>query len=184
MRKSDHRSLPRRAAPVEAVAGNGLLHRRALLGRGVVLAGAMSTAPFGSLTAAAAEAPVDGPLTEAPWSREPGATIEPYQRPSRFEKDVVRTVANPNGQPSASAAKTPHHLLNGTITPNGVHFVVVYGGVPDIEPDKHRLVIHGLVKRPLVFTLEALARYPTVTRITFLECGGNSTLLFSPQPIQ
>jgi sulfane dehydrogenase subunit SoxC len=65
-----------------------------------------------------------------------------------------------------------------------VHFVVVYGGVPDIDPDKHRLVIHGLVKRPLVFTLDALARYPMVTRVTFLECGGNSTLLFSPQPIQ
>jgi sulfane dehydrogenase subunit SoxC len=181
---SDHRGRSTEAAPLEAAAGNGLLHRRALLGRGIALAGAMSTAPLGSLTGAAAEPPADTPLTEAPWGREPGATIEPYQRPSRFEKDVVRTVANPNGQPSASAAKTPHHLLNGTITPNGVHFVVVYGGVPDIEPDKHRLVIHGLVKRPLVFTLEALARYPTVTRITFLECGGNSTLLFSPQPIQ
>ena len=98
-------------------------------------------------------------LTEAPWSLEPGATIEPYQRPSRFEKDVVRTVSNPSGQPSASGARTPHHLVNGTITPNGLHFVVVYGGAPDIDPVKHRLAIHGLVKRPLVFTLDALARY-------------------------
>jgi sulfane dehydrogenase subunit SoxC len=115
---------------------------------------------------------------DAPWSLEPGAVIEPYQRPSGFEKNVVRTVTNPNGQPGASAAKTPHHPLKGTITPNGLHFVVVYGGVPDIDPDKHRLVIHGLVKRPLVFTLEALARYPMVTRVTFLECGGNSAPLF------
>src|ERR1700719_3429151 len=58
------------------------------------------------------------------------------------------------------------------------------GGAPGIDPDKHRLVIHGLVKRPLVFTLDALARYPMTTRVTFLECGGNSAPLFSPEPLQ
>jgi sulfane dehydrogenase subunit SoxC len=73
-----------------------------------------------------------------------------------------------------SGARTPHHLLNGTITPNGLHFVVSRTGFPDIDPDKHRLVIHGLVKQPLVFTLEALSRYPMVSRINFVECGGNS----------
>jgi sulfane dehydrogenase subunit SoxC len=61
---------------------------------------------------------------------------------------------------------------------------VSWGGAPDIDPGKHRLVIHGLVKRPLVFTLDALARYPMTTRVTFLECGGNSAPLFSPQPLQ
>jgi len=59
----------------QAVAGNGLLDRRVLLGRGVVLAGAMSAAPLGSLTGAAAEPPAEEPLTEAPWSLEPGAVI-------------------------------------------------------------------------------------------------------------
>ena len=181
---SDLRGRRTRSSAPQAVAGNGLLDRRALLGRGVVFAGAMSTGAVGSLTGAAAEPLRDAPLTDAPWSQEPGATIEPYQRRSRFEKDVVRTLSNPSGQPSASVARTPHHLVNGTITPNGVHFVVVYGGVPDIDPDKHRLVIHGLVQRPLVFTVEALARYPMTTRVTFLECGGNSALLFSPQPLQ
>ena len=121
-----------KSAALEFVAGNGLVDRRALLGRGVMFAGAMSAAPLGSLTGAAAEPLTDAPLTEAPWSLVPGAIIEPYQRPSRFEKDVVRTVSNPSGQPSASGARTPHHLVNGTITPNGLHFVVVYGGVPDI----------------------------------------------------
>src|SRR5437899_1371892 len=175
----DQRRRRTKSSALEAVAGNGLLDRRALLGRGVVFAGAMSTGDLGSLTGAAAE-----PLTEAPWSQEPGAAIGPYERPSRFEKDVVRTLNNPSGQPGAQGARTPHHLMNGAITPNGLHFVVSWGGVPDIDPDKHRLVIHGLVKRPLVFTLEALARYPMVTRVTFLECGGNSALLFSPQPLQ
>jgi sulfane dehydrogenase subunit SoxC len=184
MSMSGHRRRRTQSSPIEAVAGNGLLDRRALLRRGVILAGAMSTAPLGWLTGAAAEPPTDAPLTEAPWSLVPGATIEPYQRPSRFEKNVVRTLNNPNGQPGGQVARTPHHLVNGTITPNGLHFVVVYGGAPDIDPDKHRLVIHGLVKRPLVFTLDALGRYPMVTRVTFLECGGNSAPLFSPQPLQ
>jgi len=144
----------------------------------------MTAGPLQSLTGAAAEPPGDAPLSEAPWSHEPGATIQPYEQPSRFEKGVVRTLANPNGQPGAQGARTPHHLLNGSITPNGLHFVVSWGGAPDIDPDKHRLVIHGLVKRPLVFTLDALARYPMTTRVTFLECGGNSAPLFSPQPLQ
>ena len=74
--------------------------------------------------------------------------------------------------------------MNGSITPNGLHFVVSHSGAPDIDPDKHRLVIHGLVKRPMVFTLDALARYPMTTRVTFLECGGNSGPLFSPEPLQ
>jgi hypothetical protein len=138
------------SAAVAAVAGNGLMDRRVLLGRGVVLAGAMSTAPLGSLTGAAAEPPADRPLADAPWSLEPGATIQPYEQPSRFEKGVLRTLNNPNGQPGAQGARTPHHLLNGSITPNGLHFVVSWGGAPDINPDKHRLVIHGLVKRPLI----------------------------------
>src|ERR1700720_3254110 len=157
-----------KSAAVGAVAGNGLMDRRALLGRGVVLAGAMSTAPLGSLTGAAAEPPADTPLTDAPWSLDPGAAIGPYERPSRFEKNVVRTLNNPNGQPGAQGARTPHHLMNGAITPNGLHFVVSWGGAPDIDPDKHRLVIHGLVRRPLIFTLETLGRYPMVSRMTFL----------------
>jgi sulfane dehydrogenase subunit SoxC len=184
MTSSDRRRRRTKSSATEPVAGNGLLDRRALLGRGVVLAGAMGAAPLGSLTGAAAEPPADGPLTEAPWSLEPGSIIQPYEQPSRFEKNVVRTLINPNGQPGAQGARTPHHLINGAITPNGLHFVVAYGGGPDIDPDKHRLAIHGLVKRPLVFTLDALARYPLTTRVTFLECGGNSAPLFSPQPLQ
>ena len=163
---------------IEAVAGNGLLDRRALLGGGIAFAGAMTTSAT-ALLAAAAE-----PLPEAPWSLEPGAAIVPYEVRSRFEKSVVRTLSNPNFQPGAQGARTPHQLLNGTITPSSLHFVVSWGGAPDIDPDEHRLVIHGLVKRPLIFTLDALGRYPMVSRITFLECGGNSAPLFSPEPIQ
>ena len=79
------------------------------------------------------------------------------------------------------AARTPLQLLNGTITPNGLHFDRSHSGTPDIDPDQHRLLIHGLVKRPLVFTLEALARYPMESRIAFIECAGNSGALNAPQ---
>ena len=60
------------------------------------------------------------------------------------------------------------------ITPNSLHFERSHGGVPDIDPAQHKLAIHGLVKRPLVFTVEALSRYPMTSRISFIECGGNS----------
>ena len=164
---------------LEPVAGNGLLHRRALLGRGIMLAGAAATGVGTSLTGAAAEPMVDGP-----WTNEVGAVIPPYQVASRFEKHVVRSVDNPDNLPRNSRARTPHHLIKGIITPNGLHFTICHGGVPDIDPEKHRLVIHGLVKRPLVFDLNTLERYPMVSRIGLVECGGNSAPLFSNEPIQ
>jgi sulfane dehydrogenase subunit SoxC len=160
------------------VAGNGLIDRRALLGGSAAIAGAMG-ASVSTLTAAAAE-----PLKDDPWSLEPGASVKSYLTPSSFEKNVALTLTNPDGRPFVQNGRTPHHMLNGMITPNGLHFVVSYGGPPNIDPDKHKLLIHGLVKRPLLFTLEALARYPKVSRITFVECGGNSAPLFSPEPIQ
>jgi sulfane dehydrogenase subunit SoxC len=167
-----------RRIEIEQVAGDGLLDRRALLGRGVMLAGAMGAGAVGA-TGAAAE-----PLKDGPWSLEVGDAIPPYQKPSGFEKAVVRTVDNPKNEPRNSRARTPHHLLKGIITPNGLHFTICHGGVPDIDPAQHKLVIHGMVKQPLVFTLEDLERYPMVSRIGFVECGGNSAPLFSNEPIQ
>src|SRR5437762_6847610 len=162
---------------LEAVAGNGLLDRRAFLRGGAALAAAMT----GYTLAGPASAE---PLADDPWSRAPGTNVPAYGVPSRFEKSVVRTLSNPNGEPRTQHGRTPHHLLQGTYTPNGLHFVISHAGDADIDPEKHRLVIHGLVKRPLVFTLDALARYPMVSRMTFVECGGNSAPLFSKEPIQ
>jgi sulfane dehydrogenase subunit SoxC len=150
-----------------------------LLARGIAFAGAATTAGGTSLISAAAE-----PLTNGSWSLGPGVPVPPYGQPSKFEQKVVRTLSNPKLEPRGSAARTPHHLLNGTFTPNGLHFTIVHSGTPDIDPEQHRLVIHGLVKRPLAFSLDALGRYPLVSRMTFVECGGNSAPLFSPQPIQ
>jgi sulfane dehydrogenase subunit SoxC len=161
----------------EQVAGNGLLNRRALLGRGVALAGAMGTGA--SLTGAAAE-----PLKDAPWSLETGAVTPALQTPSRFEKSVVRTLSNPQNEMRTSHARTPHQSLNGTVTPNSLHFSINHSGIPDIDPAEHKLVIHGMVKQPLVFDLETLSRYPLTTRMCFLECSGNSGAMFSNEPVQ
>ncbi len=161
----------------ESVAGNGLINRRALLGQGFAVAGAMGAA--GTITGAAAE-----PIKDEPWTLEFGSTIPPVQTPSRFEKDVVRTLSNPKGEFRNSHARTPHHLLNGTITPSSLHFTISHSGVPDIDPAQHKLVIHGMVRQPLEFTLDTLSRYPLVTRPHFVECAGNSAPMFSNEPMQ
>jgi sulfane dehydrogenase subunit SoxC len=166
-----------RGQTLEAAAGNGLIDRRALLGRGMVFAGAMG-AGVGPASAGAE------PLADEPWSLEFGEPTPLYQGPSKFEAKVARTLSNPNHEPRNSHARTPHHLLEGTTTPNGLHFTINHGGIPTIDPDKHRLVIHGLVKRPLEFTLETLLRYPMISRVAFVECGGNSAPMFSPEPLQ
>src|SRR5881397_1801407 len=172
-----HEEAKRELQRLEPVAGNGLLHRRAFLRGGATLAGAMSA--YRLVPSASAQK-----LADDPWSLAPGAAVPDYGVRSRFEKNVVRTLSNPNAEARTQHARTPHHLLNGTFTPNPLHFVISHSGDPDIDPDKHRLVIHGLVKQSLVFTLDALARYPMVSRMTFVECGGNSAPFFSKEPIQ
>ena len=131
------------------------------------------------LSAARAE-----PLPVAPWMKTPGPNFVPYGQPSRFESKVVRAVAPPANPATTGigSSRTPLHLLEGMMTPSGLHFERSHSGIPDIDPDQHRLVIHGLVKRPLVFTLEALSRYPMTSRIAFVECAGNSGALNAPQP--
>ena len=74
---------------------------------------------------------------------------------------------------SASVSQTPLHRLYGTITPSDLHYEVHRAGVPNIDPATYRLLIHGLVERPTIFTLDDLQALPSISRICFLECGGN-----------
>jgi sulfane dehydrogenase subunit SoxC len=159
----------------EPAAGNGILNRRIFLERALI-AGA------GGAGASASSAWAE-PLAVPRWSKEPGSPFTAYGQPSHYEDKVVRTLpapANP-ATPGVGVSRTPHHLLDGMITPSGLHYERSHSGVPDIDPDQHRLLIHGLVKRPLVFTLEDLSRYPRVSRIAFLECAGNSGALSTAQ---
>ena len=73
-----------------------------------------------------------------------------------------------------ASSRTPLHDTYGIITPSSLHFERHHGGVPEIDPATHTLTIHGMVDRPLVFTVDDLKRMPSVSRIHFLECSGNS----------
>ncbi|MDP3090630.1 MAG: sulfite dehydrogenase [Nitrospira sp.] len=75
---------------------------------------------------------------------------------------------------TATHSLTPHQSLHGIITPSALHFERHHNGVPAIDTDRHRLLIHGLVERPLVFSMADLTRFPSVTRMLFIECSGNS----------
>lgn len=158
--------------PVEAVAGGGLLHRRALvgLGAGAAMAGTARAASIGE---------------RSPQSMlAPGAPMSGYGQPSARREAVARINGAPPGRPGTGASRTPLHLLDGTITPSGLHFERHHNGVPDIDPDRHELLIHGIVRRPLTFNLEALLQYPMETRVRFIECAGNSGAMIVPQPAQ
>ena len=121
------------------------------------------------------------------WATIAGHRARGYGMPAEAEASVQRAIIEPwqDVAPAFSLSGTPHHRLRGTITPSGLHFEVHHGGRPDVDPNRHELIIHGLVDRPLKFNLEALERYPMVTKTHFLECAGNS--LFNavmPEPMQ
>lgn len=111
-----------------------------------------------------------------PWTHTQGAPIGPYGAPSPFEKDVIRRVRKgPTPQfPTAAYTGTPLQNLYGIITPSGLHYERHHAGVPAIDPDQHRLLIHGLVERPLIFSMDDIVRFPSVSRTYFLECSGNT----------
>ena len=89
------------------------------------------------------------PLKHDPWSLQAGSAVPAYEKRSRFEDKVKRTLSNPNGEPRTHMRARRTSMLNGTVTPNHLHFTIVHTGAPDIDPAQHRLVIHGLVKQPL-----------------------------------
>jgi sulfane dehydrogenase subunit SoxC len=125
-------------------------------------------------------------LAGQPWERAYGAPFNGYGQPSRFEQPVMRYMLKPYGDlaPGSGAALAPIERLEGIITPSGLHNNRSHSGVPDIDPKEHQLLLHGLVARPLTFTVDALSSYPMTTRIHFLECSGNSLRNLAPQPLQ
>ena len=110
------------------------------------------------------------------WMKEQGAPIlsPPYGQPSVYERHVVRRFREVRVTNTAATTFAPLQELYGIITPNGLCFERHHGGVPRINPAEHRLMIHGLVERPLMFTMDDLMRFPSVSRINFLECSGNT----------
>ena len=152
----------------EKAAGNGLLNRRHLLQLGLT--------GLGAAGASAAMGQDAGALLEIPqWSRTPGASASGYGGRSPFAGELQRMAGTPDLiYPGGGASRSPLQFLQGTITPNGLHFERHHAGVPAIDPAGHSLVINGLVRQPLAFSYENLLKYQMVSRINFLECSGNS----------
>jgi sulfane dehydrogenase subunit SoxC len=145
-------------------AGNGLLSRRHWLQLGA------GTAAAAVMTPLLAQESID----QEPWRSGSGAPPSVYgDRPSMASLQREQISVHPMGR-QAGASSTPLQLLNGTITPNGLHFERHHSGIPEIDPVSHKLTIHGLVARPLTFDYDALLRYPMQSRVLFLECSGNS----------
>lgn len=127
------------------------------------------------------------PVTDPDWLKKAGLEVRPYGFPHEHEADVRRAIMQFYKElaPAYSFSGTPLQRLRGTITPSGLHYEVHHGGRPEIDPERHRLMIHGLVERPLAFDREALERYPMISRIHFIECAGNSffnALFDDPRP--
>jgi sulfane dehydrogenase subunit SoxC len=79
-------------------------------------------------------------------------------------------------EPRNFGLATPLQDSAGMITPASLHYIVSHGyEPPDIDPKEHRLLIHGMVDHPLIFSLDDLQRLPSVSRFHFIECHGNST---------
>ena len=151
-------------------AGNGLLSRRFFLAGTSV-----------ALMAATAGAGGRGQTTLSP-----GTALSPEGLPDRNEKDNLQrtNISSAPGTSGTGVSRTPLEHLDGLVTPSRLHFERHHSGVPDINPDTHRLVVYGLVDRPLMFDLNRLTRYPMVSRMQFLECAGNSGALTAPTPVE
>jgi sulfane dehydrogenase subunit SoxC len=173
MDKSDARAVVRASAD-ELQAHPSMTHthdpqRRTLLRRSAaVVAGGLA----GAAGAARAEA-----LDVPPSNRQMGRPMpnNEYGMPSKFESHVRRRRSDVlvNKQNYSDWSMTPLHQQHGMVTPNGLIYERHHNGVPEIDPDRHRFVIHGMVRQPLEFTMSDLMKYPSVSRFYFMECSGN-----------
>ena len=143
--------------------------RRGFLKTGAALAGGLT---LGAVERANAQLPADPPMIRG------SEDLVAYGGRSRFVTSVRTTHGNPASPDAFGLVKhvaAPLQDSVGVITPSSLHYIGTTRGsfVPDIDPREHRLLIHGLVDRPLTFTMEDLMRLPSVTRLHFIECAAN-----------
>jgi sulfane dehydrogenase subunit SoxC len=151
--------------------GHGTSRRRFLTGAAAAGAGAVAA----SAARAAGPDPLITDVQE--WASTTGAGVDatPYGLPIEFESDVIRrNVPWLTADVISSINFTPIHALDGTITPQGCAFERHHSGAISLRKEDYRLMINGLVDKPLVFSYEDLERLPRENRIYFLECAANT----------
>jgi len=139
--------------------------------------GIISAVAAASLAPVALRADDDAIMHHPKWGQSWGdpVTKNRYGIPSAYEHNNVRrnTKLLASGNYRASIAVAPIHESEGIITPNGLFFSRSHGGTAHVDPKEFRLMINGLVEKPIVLTLDQLKRYPKVTRTHFIECPAN-----------
>ena len=120
-------------------------------------------------------------LTLPAWTTSLGQPVaaRPYGLPSQYEKGLQRRESpGLTRMPQVSVSFAPLQGLFGIITPSGLHFERHHQGWVDIDPSKHRLMVHGtedgFVRQPKVYTVDDILRLPPVSRMHFIECGANT----------
>ena len=136
----------------------------------------LRAASAGLAGSAVANAALADSLADVP-PREPGAPLSGHSERSQYVHLSRIPEAGPGQRQvdpvNAINSKTPLNKLVGSVTPTDLHYERSHAGVPDLDPAKHRLLIHGMVQKPLVLTVDDLMAMPSVSRIHFIECTGN-----------
>jgi sulfane dehydrogenase subunit SoxC len=152
--------------------------RREFLKRGAALAGGLAVGAVAPDAVAQGPAPAASPASSSPPMLKDTSELIRYGERSKY----VTSVRIPHGgRPTPDNFGLTFHVATplqdsvGVVTPSSLHYYATTRGsfLPDIDPRQHSLMIHGLVDRPLTFTMDDLKRLPSVTRLHFIECAGN-----------
>src|SRR5215469_5495489 len=177
---AERRALARRGRePEDCSCKTGMFpqlgRRSVLVAAGSALAASLAPLPTPA-RAAERKAPAGAVWRESPNdpTKVPGTpTAEDggYGSRSQFATEVRWRYPTPTTL--SSWTMTPLDTSEGIITPSGLHFERHHGGIPTIDPARHSLFVHGLVERSKKFTMADIKRFPSVSRLHFIECSGN-----------
>lgn len=142
-----------------------------MLGAGAAAAAAAAALPRTSRSAAPLGA-IEHPVPDDP-SKAPGVPLDDtsYGARSQFENEVRTRYKT--ATPLSSWTFTPLQNSIGIVTPSGLHFERSHAGTAIVDPSRHFLYLHGMVERPRKWSMKDIRRFPSVSRLMFIECSGN-----------
>lgn len=178
MKDAEAKALAQRKAELEQCEckdgmfpSGGVTTRRDFIAGAAAIAGASVVSQ--SASAAVPPGAMDYPIQDDPTKVQGRLTNDDggYGSRSQFEDEVRWRF--PTATKESSWTMTPLDKSNGVMTPSGLHFERHHGGIPNIDPAQHTLIVHGMVDNARKYTMEDLKRFPSVSRFHFIECSGN-----------
>lgn len=164
-------------APDRHETRGGPISRRSLIAGAAVTAGGLVLQKISLPPEAQAPAPAPPTVPDDPTSVPGGGTTpvsarSPFESPARTPLGVI-----------TGSSYSPIQDLTGTITPSDLLFERHHAGVAMIDPKRYKLLVHGMVERPMMFTIDDLKRLPSESRVHFIECSGNGRAAYrDPKP--